>query len=364
MRKLTIAGRPITDEHPPYIIAEIGSNHMGDFNVCLEMVRKASEAGADAIKLQKRDNRRLFTKAAYNAPYNSEHAHAPTYGAHRDKLEFSREQLAECAALARELGMAFICTPFEEASADMLYQIGVDAFKIASSHLKDVPLIRKVAKYGIPVIISTGAGRLRDVQRAADHLEDCGANHAILHCTSLYPTTDDDLNLDVIPHLVKMFGCIVGFSSHHPGIEPAIIATMLGARIIEAHFTLNRGWPGTDHGFSLEPQGLRKLVEDTRRISNMRGSSFKLPLDKERKGFVFKQGRAVHPAKTIKAGEVLGIDNLCLKAPADGPEPYQLGEYIGRVAVCDISTADVLRPDMIQPINTEVRITLADKEED
>lgn len=354
MRKITIAGKTITDRSAPYIIAELGSNHMGRIDVALQMIRAAHEAGADAVKLQARDNRRLFTKAAYDAPYHSEHAHAPTYGAHRDKLELNEEGLRLCRSAAGDLGLAFICTPFEEHSAELLARIGVDAFKIASSHLKDTPLILRVARYGTPMIVSTGGGRLRDITRAVDLLEDSGAPYAILHCTSLYPTSDEDLHLDVIPHLRKVFDCVVGFSSHHSGLEPCIIAATLGARIIEAHFTLNRGWPGTDHGFSLEPQGLRKLCEDTRRITAMRGSPFKMPAEKERNGFVRKQGRALHPARTIREGETLSAANLCLKAPADGPAPCEWSDYIGRVALCEISTADTLGPEKV----SNYRITI------
>lgn len=351
MRKLTIANRTITDESHPYIIAELGANHMGDFQVCRRMIEEAVRCGADAIKLQKRDNRALFTKAAYDAPYNSENAYAPTYGAHRDCLEFGEYEFRQIRQMCDSAGVAFICTPFEEHSVEFLYNVGVDAFKIASSHLKDTPLMLKAAKYKKPIILSTGGGSHKDVTRAWDVLTDAGAEFAILHCTSLYPTKDDDLNLDFIDTMRSAFkDTIIGFSSHHPGIEPNIIATLLGARIIEVHFTLNRGYPGTDHGFSFEPQGLRKLCEDTKRIPVMRGSSFKKPTEKEKAGFVYKQGRAIHAIKPIRTGEVLGLDNIGLKAPAEGPAPYEFTRYMGKIAVCDLSTSDTLSPEAVEPI--------------
>lgn len=349
MRQFKIKNKVITDESDPYIIAELGSNHMGDFQLCRQMVEAAVQAGVDAVKLQKRDNRHLFTKALYGSPYNSEHAYAPTYGEHRDKLEFGEYEFGQVRQMCEAANVHFICTPFEEHSVDFLHNVGVDAFKIASSQLKDTPLMLKMAKYKKPIILSTGGGQYKDIMRAWDVLSDLRAEFAILHCTSLYPTKDEDLNLDFISTLRRSFQeTIIGFSSHHPGLEPNIIATILGARIIEVHFTMNRGFPGTDHGFSFEPSGLRRLVEDARRIPIMRGATQKAVSDKERCGFVWKQGRAVHVTKPIPAGEKLGLDNLGLKAPAEGPPPYEFGRYIGRIAVCDLSTADVLTPEAVK----------------
>lgn len=351
MRKFQIGKKTITDESDPYIIAELGSNHMGDFQLCRQMVEAAVQAGVDAVKLQKRDNRHLFTKALYGSPYNSEHAYAPTYGEHRDHLEFGEYEFRAVRQMCDAAGVHFIATPFEEHSVEFLHNAEVDAFKIASSQLKDTPLMLKMAKYKKPIILSTGGGQYKDIMRAWDVLSDLRAEFAILHCTSLYPTKDEDLNLDFISTLRRSFQeTIIGFSSHHPGLEPNIIATILGARIIEVHFTMNRGFPGTDHGFSFEPGGLRRLVEDARRIPIMRGATHKVVNDKERSGFVFKQGRAIHPLRPIRQGEVLGLDNVGLKAPAEGPPPYEFGRYLGKIAVCDLSTTDVLTPEMVQDV--------------
>jgi len=349
MRQFKIGTRVITDESVPYIVAELGSNHMGDFQLCRQMVDSAIQAGVDAVKLQKRDNRYLFTKAFYDAPYNSEHAFAPTYGEHRDKLEFGEYEFKAVRQMCDRAGIHFIATPFEERSAEFLHNIGVDAFKIASSQLKDIPLMLRMSKYKRPIILSTGGGKDKDIVRAWDVLSDAGVEFAILHCTSLYPTRDEDLHLDFIQTLRTSFqDTVIGFSSHHPGLEPNIIAVILGARILEVHFTMNRGFPGTDHGFSFEPGGLRRLVEDAKRIPVMRGCSHKVTSSKERSGFVFKQGRAVHVTRPIAAGEKLGFDNIGLKAPADGPPPYELGRYVGKIAVCDLSTSDVLSPEVVQ----------------
>ena len=351
MRQFKIGNRTITDESDPYIIAELGSNHMGDFQLCRQMVEAAVQAGVDAVKLQKRDNRHLFTKALYGSPYNSEHAYAPTYGEHRDHLEFGEYEFRAVRQMCDAAGVHFIATPFEEHSVEFLHNVGVDAFKIASSQLKDTPLMLKMAKYKKPIILSTGGGQYKDITRAWDVLTDAGSEFAILHCTSLYPTKDEDLHLDFIPTLRRAFqDTVIGFSSHHPGLEPNIIAAILGAKIIEVHFTMNRGFPGTDHGFSFEPGGLRRLVEDSRRIPVMRGATHKVVNDKERSGFVFKQGRAIHPLRPIRQGEVLGLDNVGLKAPAEGPPPYEFGRYLGKIAVCDLSTTDVLTPEMVQDV--------------
>jgi sialic acid synthase len=280
MRELTIAGRRIADDTPCYVIAEIGHNHQGSLETCKAMFRAAKDCGADAVKLQKRDNRSLFTRDMYDSPYNSENAYAPTYGAHREALEFGWTEYVELQECAQAIGITFFATAFDETSAEFLYDLGMPAFKIASGDLTCLPLIEKIAAYKRPVILSTGAATLPDVRRAVTALGDCP--HAILQCTSGYPAEFSELNLRVIQSYRTAFpDAVIGLSGHDAGIAMAPVAYTLGARVVEKHFTLNRAMKGTDHAFSLEPVGLRKMVRDLERTRVALGDGIKRTYESE-----------------------------------------------------------------------------------
>lgn len=261
MRAIEIDGRRIDDASPAYVIAEIGGNHGGSVEVATTMVRVAALAGASAVKFQKRENATLYSQALLDAPYENENSFGPTYGAHRDALEFTAAQLAVCQATAKANMVTCFATAFDEPSADVLLELGMPAIKIASGSLTDTALLRHVAACHTPVILSTGGGRLEDIDQAVATLGSCP--HAILHCTASYPLQPDEANLGVIATLRQRFPhTVIGWSSHHPGIALSLVAYALGARILEHHVTLSRASKGTDHGFSLEAKGLQTLVED------------------------------------------------------------------------------------------------------
>ena len=263
MRQLVIDGRLINDEQPCYVVAEIGTNHQGSLEKAKELFAAAKSCGADAVKLQKRDNRTLFTKAMYDQPYNSEHSFGQTYGAHREALEFGKAGFTTLQRYARELGITMFATPWDVSSADVLAALDLPAYKIASADLRNTPLLRHVARFGKPMLVSTGGGSEADVRRAYDAIIPINPQLAILQCTMSYPCEPEDLNLHVIETYRKLFpGVVIGFSDHQNGIAMAMIGYAFGARIVEKHFTLNRAWKGTDHAASLEPQGLFKLVRN------------------------------------------------------------------------------------------------------
>jgi sialic acid synthase len=272
LRELVIDGKIINDDSDCYVIAEIGHNHQGDIQLCKAMFAAAKEAGADAVKLQKRDNRTLYTDAFFKAPYNSENAFGPTYGEHREALEFDRTQYIILQEVAATLGITFFATAFDIPSADFLAELEMPAIKIASGDLNNFPLLEHVCELDIPIILSTGGGSLEDVG-AAD--EACQPD-AILQCTSGYPARHEELNIGVIDTFLDAFpDAVIGFSDHSNGIAMAPIAYALGARIIEKHFTLDRTLKGTDQPFSLEPAGLRKMVRDLRRTRLALGDGVK-----------------------------------------------------------------------------------------
>jgi sialic acid synthase len=279
MRELTIDGRRIADDTDCYVIAEIGHNHQGDLDLCKQMFAAAKEAGADAVKLQKRDNRSLFTKAMYDSPYNSENAFGATYGAHREALEFGWDEYRDLQHVARRIGITFFATAFDENSADFLFDLDMPAFKIASADLANLPLIRKIASDGKPVILSTGCASLDDVIAATGEL-DCPS--AILQCTASYPAAFEELNLNVIQKYREVFpNTVIGLSAHDAGIAMAPVSYALGARIIEKHFTLNRTMKGTDQAFSLEPAGMKRMVRDLKRTRVALGDGIKRPYPSE-----------------------------------------------------------------------------------
>lgn len=287
LRELIIDGTRIADDTDCYVIAEIGHNHQGSVQTCKELFDAAKWAGCNAVKLQKRDNKTLYTEEFYNSPYNSENAFGPTYGLHREALEFDWEQYQELQGYALAKGLTFFATAFDIPSAEFLYELGVPAFKIASGDLTNEPLLNKVGSYGKPVIISTGGGGSIDIWAATDRVP--GA--AVLHCTSGYPAKYSELNLNCIGALRQcFFNQVIGWSAHDTGIAMAPVAYALGARIIEKHFTLNRAWKGTDQAMSLEPQGMRHMVEILKQCKDALGDGIKrqyeseiAPLMKQRK---------------------------------------------------------------------------------
>ena len=195
---IRIGTREIGDHTKCYVIAEIGHNHQGSLEKAREMFREAKLAGADAVKLQKRDNRGLYTKAAYDKPYDNENSFGATYGEHREFLEFGDKEYRELQAYARELGVDFFSTAFDLASADFLAGLDVPAYKIASGDIKSVPLLQHVAAFGKPIIVSTGGALLEDVQRAYDAIMPINPQLAILQCTAGYPAAFHELDLRVI----------------------------------------------------------------------------------------------------------------------------------------------------------------------
>jgi len=328
MRELTIDGRLISDDRPCYIIAEIGNNHGGSAMTAGIIIEEMAAAGVDACKLQKRSNATLYTAEAYDAPYAHEHSFGPTYGAHREALELTLAGYQACQDEANAMGIALFATAFDEAAADFLMRLEVPAIKIASGDLTNTPLIRYCARFGVPLIVSTGGGTIDDIDRA---MEACGScPRAILHCTASYPLAPVDANLAVIPALRARYPeTVIGWSSHSPGLTLSYMAYGLGARILEQHVTLNRASKGSDHGFSLEPQGVRKLVEDLAQMRAALGSPVKQRLACETEP-LWKMAKALYAAHDLSAGHILRDGDLARKSPADGLPPYMEPSIIGR----------------------------------
>ncbi len=342
-RSLTIDHSTITDDSDCYVIAEIGHNHQGSLEKCRELFRAAKECGADAVKLQKRDNRSLYTRAMYDKPYENENSFGPTYGAHREALELGRDAYVDLQRYAAELGVTFFATAFDVPSADFLAELDVPAYKIASGDLKNLPLLRYVARIGRPVIVSTGGATLDDVRRAADAIGEINPRLGILQCTATYPTEPEQMNLRVISSLRDQFpeACI-GLSDHYNGIAMAVAAYVLGARIIEKHFTLNHTWRGTDHALSLEPVGMRKMVRDLRRARAALGDGVKRVVPAEESAMT-KMGKTLVAARDLPAGHLLTAADVAVKSPGGGLPPYELDRLLGRRLSQALRADDMIR---------------------
>lgn len=312
-----------------YVIAEIGHNHQGDLKKAKDFFRSAKECGVNAVKLQKRDNRTLYTRAMYNMPYDNENSFGSTYGAHREALEFGREEYSELQRYARELGLTLFATAFDFRSADFLAELGMPAFKMASGDLKNIPLLKYVARLEKPMIVSTGGGTMDDVERAYDTVMALNRKLCLLQCTASYPADPEQMNLRVITTFRERFpDIVVGLSDHQNGISLAMIAYTLGARVIEKHFTLNRAWKGTDHAFSLEPGGMRRLVRDLQRAGQALGDGVKRAYPSEEKPLV-KMAKKIVAARNLPAGHKIVFEDLALKSPNDGLPPNQLDRVLG-----------------------------------
>jgi N-acetylneuraminate synthase/sialic acid synthase len=342
-----IGSHEIGDHAKCYIIAEIGHNHQGSVEKARELFREAKLAGAHAVKLQKRDNRGLYTRAAYNKSYDNENSFGSTYGEHREFLEFGRKEYTELQAYAAELGVDFFSTAFDLASADFLRGLDVPAYKIASGDLKSTPLLKHVAGFGKPVIISTGGAVFEDVQRAYDTIMPINQQLAILQCTAGYPAAFEELDLRVISTYRDRFpGAIIGFSSHDNGIAMPLAAYILGARMVEKHFTLNRASKGTDHAFSLEPVGLRKMVRDLDRTFKAMGDGTKKVYESERAPII-KMGKSLVVARDLPSGHVLTAADIVMKSPGGGIPPYELDTVLGLVTTKALHEDDFLSLDVL-----------------
>ena len=314
----------------PFIIAEIGHNHQGSMDTARKMFLAAKQAGASAVKLQTRSNKELFTKSFFNSPYDNKNSYAETYGQHREFLEFGKKEYLELIDYANEIEIIFFSTPFDLKSVEFLSNLDMPCYKIASADLINLPLQKEVAKIGKPMFLSTGGGTMDDVKRAVDTIMPINSNLSVLHCTASYPVAADDMNLNCITTLIKEFpDNIIGLSDHESGIDAASVAYMLGARVFEKHFTLNRSWKGTDQSFSLEPAGLQKLVRNINRIPKFLGDGEKKLLEVEKKP-LFKMQKSIVAANLLKKGKVIEYEDLSFKSPGGGLKPYQLDMVINK----------------------------------
>jgi N-acetylneuraminate synthase/sialic acid synthase len=348
--ELVVDGKRIHDGGGAYVVAEIGHNHQGDVEKAKALIHAAKECGVDAVKLQKRDNRRLYTKAQYDTPYDNEHSFGATYGEHREALELSISEWLELREFSREEGVTLFGTVFDEPSADVLAELGLPAFKIASADLVNTPLLRHVARLGKPMFVSTGGGTIEDVQRAVDTILPLNPDLCLLQCTASYPCAVEELNLRVIETYRERFpDAVIGLSDHQSGIAMSLVGYMLGARVIEKHFTLDHAWKGSDHAFSLMPEGMRRLVRDLRRVPDALGDGVKRRLESEERPLE-RMGKKLVASRDLPAGHVLAEEDLEARSPADGGlPPYELDRLLGRALARPLALQEDVSLEDVEP---------------
>lgn len=340
--------RRIGPGHPVYIIAEMSANHNGQFQQAFDIVRAAKAAGADAVKLQTYTPDTMTideTGGCFRikgTPWDGSSLYE-LYGQAYTPWDWQPD-LKKCAD---ELGLDLFSTPFDTTAVDFLEQMQVPAFKVASFENVDIPLLRKIAGTGKPVILSTGMATLEEIEEAIDTLRDSGASQvALLKCTSAYPAPIEAMNLRTIPHLAGTFNVPVGLSDHTLGTTAAVASVALGACIIEKHLTLSRNIPGPDSAFSLEPHEFREMVEAVRSAEKALGKVHYGSSEKENASRVFR--RSLFAVRDIKKGEQFTGDNVRSIRPGFGLHPRYLDRIITQAARCDIPRGTPLSWNMIK----------------
>lgn len=328
MPVIKIGDRLIGDGYPTYIIAEIGVNHNGILQYALELIDIAVDAGADAVKFQKRKLDNLYSKKYLD------NANAGEKGLRYmlpilQQVELPDEAYYEIVAYCRKHNITFMCTPFDMESADFLDQLDVPAFKVASADMINLPLLEHLVKKGKPLILSTGMSRFEEVETTVKFLKQRRAEFALLHCNSTYPAAFEDINLRFM-HKLQQFGVPVGYSGHERGIAVSTVAAALGASIVERHLTLDRTMEGPDHAASLEPQGFKKMVRDIHQVSLALGTGEEKFISR---GEILNRevlAKSLVATRKINPGEVVTPAMITAKGPGLGLSPQHYPDLVGR----------------------------------
>ncbi len=345
-----IGNREIGSGNPCFIIAEMSANHNQDFERARQIVKAAAECGADAVKLQTYTSDTLtidcskkpFVIKGSNPDWNGK----TLYELYK-KAYMPWEWQPELKKIAEELGIILFSTAYDETAVDFLEKMNVPAYKIASFEIVDIKLLKKIASTKKPVILSRGMASLEDIELALLTLRENGASEiAILHCLSSYPAKPEKMNLATIPDIEKRFNVVVGLSDHSLGISTAITSVVLGACIIEKHFTLSRADKGFDASFSIEPAELKELVKCVREAEKAIGKVQYGLVEEEKANIVAR--RSLFAVKDIKQGEKLTRENVRSIRPGYGLAPKFFSEILKKKAVKDIEQGTPFSWDLVQ----------------
>ncbi|RKJ19900.1 pseudaminic acid synthase [bacterium D16-50] len=347
-REIKIGGRAVGEKAPTFIVAEMSANHNMDYGRAVEIIHAAKEAGADAVKIQ-----------TYKADTITLDCDAPcfqiTQGTLWDGITLHKlyetaytpwEWQGKLKETARNLGLEFFSSPFDFTSVDFLEELGVPAYKVASFEITDIPLIRKIAGLGKPVILATGVAGLADIDLAVRTCREAGNEDVILlKCTSAYPTPYGDVNLRTMPSMGETFDCVAGLSDHTMGGAVAVGAVALGACMVEKHLTLKRSDGGPDSAFSMEPEEFKRMVDDIRVVEKALGRvTYDLTPGQTRER---EHSRSLFVAQDMRAGEIFTPENLRSVRPANGLHTKHYEEVLGRRAAADVKAGTPMSWELV-----------------
>lgn len=343
-----IGNRPVGRGHPTYVIAEAGANHNRDLGIARQLIDTAAKAGADAVKFQTYSGKRIYSTKTPRFKYLESVSDKPPAEL-LEEIELPREWQGELAAHARARGIDFFSTPFDHDAVRELDELGVPVLKIASFEIVDLPLIRRAAETGRPLLISTGMATLAEVEEALEAARGGGTPAVgLMQCTSVYPAPPERANLRAMDTMRRAFGVPTGLSDHTTGIAVPIAAAALGAAFVEKHFTLDRNMPGPDHPFALEPHELRAMVEGIRDSQIALGDARKAgPSPEERAEMFVLARRSLIAARDLPKGTVLERDMITVKRPGYGIPPKHLELVLGRTLKTDVEEDEILTWNMV-----------------
>ena len=337
-KKIKIGNRYVGEGERTFLVAEVSANHLQDYGRAEAIIRAAKEAGADAVKLQ------TYTPDTITLDCDNDYFQI-TQGTIWDGTTLHKlyeeaytpwEWQPKLMELANGLGMECFSSPFDATAVDFMREMDMPAYKVASFEINDIPLIRRIARIGKPIIFATGIAYLEDIERALAVCKEEGNEQVILlKCTSTYPSPYEDMNLNVIPHMAETFDCLAGLSDHSMGTAVAVASVALGAKMVEKHLTLSRPDGGPDAAFSMEPEEFRKMAEEIRIVEKALGRVTYELTEKQKKSR--EDGRSLFVVEDIGKGEIFTEENVRSIRPAFGMHTMYYDEVIGKKARVDIA---------------------------
>ena len=343
---MDIGGILIGNDKPCYIIAEIGINHNGDIALAKKLIDVATNAGANAVKFQKRDLESIYQQKILENPSLDSQGTEILIDVLKN-VEFDEDDFQEIVNYSKGKKITFLCTPWDISSVDFLEKLGVPAYKIASADLTNLPLIAHISKLNKPVIVSTGMSEMEEIEKTVSFMKEKNIVFSLLHCCSTYPSPVELLNLSLIPILQEKFNVPIGYSGHESSIQPSITAANMGAVIIERHITLDKTMEGLDQAASLEPDEFKELIQKIRESEKAKGT----PIKQMTRGETLQRevlGKSIVCSNDIKKYELFSERNIAVKTPARGLSPQYYFELIGKKSSRDIKKGDYLQTDDLE----------------
>lgn len=341
--EIKIGNENVGSQNPSYIIAEIGINHNGKIEIAKKLIDIAADAGANAVKFQKRSLKDLYREDVLKNP-NIESQGLEILIDVLQEVELKDEDYKQLIQYCKEKCITFLCTPWDIPSVDFLEQFDLPAYKIASADLTNFPLLLHIIKTGKPLIVSTGMSNMEEIEKTVLFLKENNAQFILLHCNSTYPAPVETLNLALIPVLKEKFQVPIGYSGHEPGIVSTLTATILGAVMIERHITLDKTMEGLDQAASLEPNEFKELIKNIREAEKAKGK----PIKKMTRGEILQKevlGKSIITKIDVNEGSIFSEENLDIKGPAKGLSPQFFYEILGKKSKRNIKKGNYLQDD-------------------